>query len=192
MLRNYGEFSPSRLWIGALYYATGILYFLKGVQPFADFLRSRYQGIEGPPIIPVMTNPINLALAIFGLYRLCWKPELVVGCRTILGLSLIGHSSAVLLVFAAMGLTPRYRFDFAPFVTLAALVGYGSVSKTITQAGESWRKRVHVIAIGLCFLGIVSSHYLLLCHKVWSWGVPVEVRRALFPFAPFTHHTLGQ
>jgi hypothetical protein len=191
VLRNYGEISLSRLWIGALYYATGIPYFVKGIQPFADFFGSRYQGIEAPPITPVMTNPLTLLLAAIGLYRVFWKPELVVGCRTILGLSLIGHASAVLLIFSVWYLALRYRFDLAPFVTLAALVGYGSVSKGVTEARESWRKRVYIAAIGLCFLGILSSHYVLLVHKVWSFGVPPAVRHALLPFVPFAYHTLG-
>jgi hypothetical protein len=36
-------------------------------------------------------------------------------------------------------------------------------------------------------LGVVGSHYVLLVHKVWSIGAPMDVRLALFPFAPFAH-----
>jgi hypothetical protein len=43
-------------------------------------------------------------------------------------LTLIGHFTAVLLIFTAMYLALRYRFDLAPFMTLAALIGYRSVS----------------------------------------------------------------
>jgi hypothetical protein len=41
--------------------------------------------------------------------------------------------------------------------------------------------------VGLWVLGILGSHYILLVHKVWSIGVPMEVRLALFPFALFAH-----
>jgi len=43
------------------------------------------------------------------------------------------------------------------------------------------------ITASLCVLGILSSHYVLLIHKVWSIAVPMEVRLALLPFAPFAH-----
>jgi hypothetical protein len=192
VLRDYGEFSLSRLWIGALYYATGLPYLVKAMPPFAEFLRVRYWGLEAPPITPVLTNPLIALLAGIGLYRLWWMTELAAGCRTILTLALIGHASAVLLIFSAMYLALRYRFDLAPFMTLGAFIGYRSISVTARNAGETWRKRVRIAAIGLCFLGIFSSHYVLLVHKVWSTGVPEDVRLALFPFAPFTYHTLGQ
>jgi hypothetical protein len=192
VLRKYGEFDVGRIWIGALYYATGIPYVLKAVPPFAEFLRARYQVIEGPPITPVLTNPLTIILAGIGLYRVWWKPELSTQCVAILRLALIGHASTVLLILAAMGYTLRYRFDFAPFMTLAALIGYGSVSIAVTDAPESWLKRVRIAAIGLCLLGILASHYVLLIHKVWSIAVPIDVRLALFPFAPFTYHTLGR
>jgi hypothetical protein len=42
----------------------------------------------------------------------------------------------------------------------------------------------------LCVLGVLSSHYVLLIHKVWSIAVPMEVRLALLPFAPFAHAAL--
>ena len=185
VFHNYGEFDMGRVWIGALYYATGIPYMLKAVPPFAEVLRTRVAGIEAPPITPFLTNPITILLAGIGLYRLWWKPELPIRCVAVLRFTLIGHASAVLLILAAMFFTLRYRFDFAPFMTLAALIGYRSVSITAAEARETWQKRLSIAAIGLCVLGILSSHYVLLIHKVWSIAVPMEVRLRLLPFAPF-------
>jgi hypothetical protein len=196
VLHNYGEFNVGRIWIGALYYATGIPYFLKDVPPFAEFLHARIMGgariiaIEGPPITPVLTNPITIVLAGIGLYRVFWKPDIGTRDVTILHLVLIGHASAVFLILAAMTYTMRYRFDFAPFMTLAALVGYRSVLIVITGAREFWTKRMRIGMLSLCFLGIISSHYLLLIHKVWSHGVPMEVRLSLYRFVPFASHEL--
>jgi hypothetical protein len=38
---------------------------------------------------------------------------------------------------------------------------------------------------GICVLGVLGSHYILLVHKVWSIGVPMEVRLALFALCAF-------
>jgi hypothetical protein len=86
----------------------------------------------------------------------------------------------------------RYRFDLAPFMTLSALVGYCSISMAVTEARESWQKRASVAAIGLSFLGILSSHHLLLIHNVWSAAAPMDVRLSLLPFTPFLHSLLGR
>lgn len=192
MLRNFGEFNLGRIWIGALYYATGIPYVLKGVPPFAGFLHERFMGIEAPPITPFLTNPLTVILGALGVYRLWRNPELPASGVAILRLALIGNSLAVLLIFAAMYLALRFRLDLAPFMTLAAVVGYRHILAAAAQAPQRWRIRLRTAAATLCVLGIVSSHYVLLVHKVWSIGVPTEVRRALLPFAPFARAALDR
>jgi hypothetical protein len=184
-LENYGDLNLGRMWVGALYYATGIPYLLKSVPPFEAYLGSRFVSIEAPPIIPLFTNPLTILLAGIGLYRLWSGPQLQADGAAILRIALIGNASAVVLIFMASGLAMRYRFDLAPFVTLAALVGYRSLSLTAAESSEAWRKRLHVAAVGLCVLGILVSHYVLLIHKVWSMGSPMVIRRALSVFAPF-------
>ena len=77
--------------------------------------------------------------------------------------------------------TLRYRFDFAPFMTLASLIGYRSVSIATFEAQGRWVKRRLIAGIGLLAVDIVFSHYVLLMHKAWSMAVPMEVRLALIP-----------
>jgi hypothetical protein len=185
VLENYGDLNLGRMWIGALYYATGIPYLLKSVPPFAAYLQARYVAIEAPPIAPLLTNPLTILLAGIGLYRLWTRPRPPVDGVAILRLALIGNASAVAMIFMASGLALRYRFDLAPFMTLAAVVGYRCVSLTAAESSEAWRKRLHIAAVSLCVLGILVSHYVLLIHKVWSIGSPMEVRQALSVFAPF-------
>ena len=193
ILRKYGEFNVGRIWIGALYYATDIPYLLHTLSPFAEFLRSRLVIIEaGPPMTPVLTNPLTIILAGIGLYRVWWKPELSTHRVAVLRLTLLGHASAVILLLGFFAFHARYRFDFAPFMTLAALVGYGSVTTAVTEACDPLLKRVRIGAAGLCFLGILSSHYELLLYKVYGWVVPMDVRLALLPFAPFAHYVFGR
>ena len=184
-LENYGDLNLGRMWIGALYYATGIPYVLKSVPPFSAYLQARFVAIEAPPIIPLLTNPLTILLAGIGLYRLWTRPRLPVDSVAILRLALIGNASAVAMIFMASGLALRYRFDLAPVMTLAAVVGYRSVSLTAAECSKAWRKRLHIAAVGLCVLSILVSHYVLLIHKVWSIGSPMEVRQALSVFAPF-------
>jgi hypothetical protein len=193
ILRKYGEFNVGRIWIGALYYATDIPYLLHTLSPFAEFLRSRYVIIEaGPPMTPVLTNPLIIILASIGLYRVWWRPELNTQRVAILRLALLGHASAVVLLLGFFALHARYRFDFAPFMTLTALVGYGSVTMAVTEARDPWLKRARIGVAGLCFLGILASHYELLLYKVYGWVVPMDVRLTLLPFAPFAHYVFDR
>jgi hypothetical protein len=184
---NYGDISLGRAWIGALYYATGIPYVLKAVPPFAEFLHARFIGIEAPPITPLLTNPLTICLGVVGLARLWLNPATTAGGAMLLRFAMIGHAATVVTIFSAAYLALRYRFDLAPFTTLAALVGYRAVSTFAAETSESWRKRLLCAAAALCVLGILGSHYVLLIHKVWSIGVPMPVRLALLPFAPFAH-----
>jgi hypothetical protein len=192
VLREYGEFDVGRIWIGALYYVTDIPYLLKLISPFATFLHARVVLISSPPCTPVLTNPITIILASIGLYRVWWKPQLSIQNVAILRLALLGHASAVILVLGYWFFISRYRFDFAPFMTLAAFIGYSSVSIAVTDAPGSWRKRVCAAAVVLCFLGILFSHYELLLAKVYGWEVPMRVRLALLPFAPFAHYAVNR
>jgi hypothetical protein len=99
-LRNHGLFNLGRVWVGALYYATGLPWLLKGVPPFAEFLRAWYVRIEGPPSSPLLTNPLTVLLAGFGVYRPMRRPELPPGSLAIVRLALAGHLVAVLLIFS--------------------------------------------------------------------------------------------
>jgi hypothetical protein len=157
---------------------------LKGVPPFAEFLGAWYVRIEGPPTSPLLTNPLTIFLAGFGVYRLIWRPELRTGGLAIARLALVGHLAAVLLIFSTAFLTLRYRIDLAGFTTLATVLGYRSLC---IEAPEGSRKQLSIAGAGLCIIGILFSAYVLVLHKAWSMGVPMDVRLALRPFLPSTY-----
>jgi hypothetical protein len=184
VLRDYGDFNIGRVWIGALYYATGLPWLLKGVPPFAEFLQARVVAIEAPPLTPFLTNPIAVLFAAVGVYRVLWKSDLPARSLTMLRLVLAGHIVPVIIVFGFFYFTLRYRFDFVSFVTLALLIGYRSVSLMVGKARPEWARRCMIGGIVLMAVGIVFSHYALLMHKAWSMAVPMEVRLALVPFLP--------
>jgi hypothetical protein len=187
VFETYGPFNLSRVWIGALYYATGIPWLLKSVPAFGEFLQARYFRIEAPPLTPLLTNPLTILLAGIGLYRLSWRPDMRGDSLAILRMTLIGHAIMILMIFAFLALTLRYRFDFAPFMTLAAFVGYRSFSIVAAESSEKCQNRLSAAAVGLCFVGILFSHYVLVLHKAWSMGVPMDVRLSLRPFLPSTY-----
>jgi hypothetical protein len=184
-VRDYGVFDLDRIGIAVLYHATGIPYILKSVPAFAGLLRCCV--IEAPPLTPLLTNPLTILLAGVGLYRIWVSPDLQSRSLAMLRITLMAHAFAVVLILMFFTFTLRYRFDFAPFMTLAAFVGYRSLSMMAAGFSGTWRRRTLFAAVGLCVVGVLGSHYILLVHKVWSMGVPMEVRLALFPFAPFAH-----
>ena len=191
VLRDYGDFNVGRVWIGTLYYATGLPWLLKGVPPFAEFLRDRIVAIEAPPLTPLLTNPITVLLATVGVYRAFWKSDLPTRSLITLRVVLAGHVVPMIVVLGFFYFTLRYRFDFAPFMTLASLIGYRSVSLSLGAARDRQAGRWLAGGIVLMAVGIVFSHYALLMHKAWSMAVPVEVRRAVLPFLPFAYWPLA-
>jgi hypothetical protein len=88
--------------------------------------------------------------------------------------------------FTAIALALRSRLDLAPFMILAALVGYRWTSIASAEATDVWRRRLRIAAAGSCFLGILCSHDVLLLYKVWSMSVPPDGRSALLPFSPLS------
>jgi hypothetical protein len=155
------------------------------VHPFAEFLDSRIAKIEAPPFSPFLTKPLTIFLVGVGLYQLWWRPSLPRQAAAILRLALVAHSSAVLLILAAIYLTMRYWFDFAPFMTVAALIGHSSdVVDGGGKAGELAQAAEHR---GGEFVHAWDFRQPLrpFDPQVWSIAVPMPVRLALLPFAPF-------
>lgn len=190
VILDYGEVNPGRIWISSLYYATGIPYVLKSIPPVAEFLRARFDGLEGPPNSGLLTNPLTVLFAIYGLVRLVRRPDLPRGTVAILRITLVGHAAAILVLLSAMYLALRYRFDFAPFMTLAAFVGYYSFCLRMPALSPKLQARWRNGIAALCVAGILMSHCVLVFYKVTDFTVPEEVRRALFPLTRFARTAL--
>ncbi len=192
VVRNYGVFNPTRIGTSVLYYATEIPYVLGSVSPFAEYLRARFDILGEPPATGLLNNPLTVVLAALGLYRIVRRPDIRPEGVAILRLALIGHTSGVMFILTAMFVDLRYRFDFAPFMTLAAFAGYRSFSLAAASVQDERRRAIRLAAVVLCFQGIIGSHYTLMLYKISSGGVPIEVRSALLPLAPFSHATLDR
>lgn len=191
-ITEHGVYDLNRIGVSFLYYSTGIPYLIKNIPPFDDYLASHFDGLAAPPIAPVLVNPLTVIFAAVGLYRLFRAPDLPAGGGAIVWLALLGHFLLVLMTLAFMSMALRYRLDLAPFMTLAAFVGYRSASIAITGSERLMQRRVRNAAIVLCVGGILASHYTLLVYKITSHGVPMPIREALLPWAPFAHAALDK
>lgn len=70
----------------------------------------------------------------------------------------------------------RYRFDFAPCMLMAPLIGHRAISFTAAGTPGSWRKRLGIAAVGLCVPGILGDHCIRLVSKVWTIAVSMRAR----------------
>jgi len=123
-----GVFNLDRIGIAVLYYATRHPLHIKIPRRLSpDFLRCCV--IEAPPLTPLLTNPLTVLL--------CWRrslsPLVAAGSPASQLGDVANRTDRSCLcrcpdprVFPLS--TLRYRFDFAPFMTLAAFVGYRSLS----------------------------------------------------------------
>jgi hypothetical protein len=98
---------------------------------------------------------------------------------------MIGHAVAALLLCAAMTLTLRYRMDLAGLVILPAAFGYRAASLGLMELRPQLKRLVLAAVAVLAVTGIASSFYILVLAKILNPAVPVDVRCALQPYAPF-------
>jgi hypothetical protein len=174
---QYGTFNAGRIPISAVYYLTGIPYLLKHAAFAEGFLGRFYDALEGPPNSPLLTAPLWTLLALLGIRPMLRQAVAVA--------AMIGHGIAALLLCAAMALTLRYRMDLAGLVILPAAFGYRALSVWLAEAGPAARRWTAGGVAALSGFSILASFYMLVLAKILNPAVPVEVRCALQPYAPF-------
>lgn len=173
-----GTLNLGRVPISALYYFTGLPYIFKYSGALGVHLQSFYDVIEGPPSSPFLTGPLWTLLATVGFGSMLRRGPVVIA-------TFLGHVLASFLLLAAIALTLRYRADFAGLLGLSAVFGYIVISGWLSECAPSARRQAIVIVVTLCAGGIVGSHYVLVMAKILTPAVPVAVRCALQPLAPF-------
>jgi hypothetical protein len=185
---KYGELNPNRILASLLYYTTGLPYLVKNIAPFADYFRTHFDGVQAPPSSGVFTNPLIVILAAAGVWQLWRKPGIAFNGRMLLSLTLAGQFLIMLLLFSAMYLALRYRFDFAPFMSLAAALGYRSFSQSLSNRSARQRAFVGNAAIVATVVGVICSHYVLIMYKTMTVeAMPEYVRPWLLHLAPFAY-----
>jgi hypothetical protein len=191
LLDRFGELDISRVWYALLYYVTGTAYFLQSVPLFADWIAQRYFLIATPPAAEPLLVPLQLALAWLGLRRIWRVADLPAGGAVTAAFVLVGHAFAGAVVLGYYAVAVRYRADFAPFVMFACLLGYPAAAAGLASSSERARGRWLAAALAAALLGVAVSHYTLVLYKITDRYVPMEIRRAWVPLAPFAAPALS-
>jgi hypothetical protein len=191
VIDNFGEINLSRMGYGFLYYATGTAYFLQFVPAFAGWIAQRYYSIQTPPMAEPLLVPLQLAVAGFGLRRVFRNIALPVGGVLTAALVLIGHLVPAFIILGYYAVVIRYRADFAPLVMFAFFLGYPLVVSALNTRDVRARKRWQVAALAGSLVGVVVSHYTLVLFKITDRSLPMDVREAWVPLAPFAATALS-
>ncbi len=174
MYHLHGAFNPERIPAAFLYYMTGLTVVLKHTGPFSPWLGTFFDGIEGPPSSPLLTNPLWTGMAGIGFVPALRRNGMIAA-------TLSGHLLAALFLMCAMFLALRYRLDLTGLMVLPGLFGYIAVSRWL--AGGGWVATVGIPAISV--IGVGVALYVLVMAKVLNISEPVAVRCKLQQFAPF-------
>lgn len=173
-----GAFNVRRIPIALSYYFAGLPYIFKYHGVVGEFLRTLYDGIEGPPSSPLLTSPLWTLLAVIGV-----RPAFRRG--PVIAATFAGHALAAFILLGAMSLTLRYRMDMAGLIGLPAAFGYIVLSNWLSRQTPKFRGPAFGAVIVMSAVGIVGSHYVLIMSKILNPAVPAEVRCWLQPIAPF-------
>jgi hypothetical protein len=185
MYRLYGAFNLQRIPAALLYYTTGLTVLLKHAAPFTAWLGDHFDGIEGPPSSPLLTNPLWTGMAVIGVAPALRRSALTAA-------TLAGHALAALLLMCAMFMALRYRIDLTGLMVLPAIFGYIAVSKWLAGVTGRARTGLNAAIVALCVMGIVCALYVLVMAKILNLWAPVAVRCELQHIAPFLDVTSPQ
>jgi len=151
-----GEFNPARMWFGLLYYFLPVCFLtVDGTLLLADYQRLMVE-IELPPGSFFASDPVLTLLSLVFLARLRAVWRAMPGLVAMAG----GLALPALLMLGLIFMNFRYRQEFYPFLTLAALgallIGGGG-----RLARWAWP---------LTLAGVVASHLFLLMYGVARFG----------------------
>jgi hypothetical protein len=183
MFRLHGAFNLARMPTSLLYFTTGLTFVLKYSGPLGGWLGDMYDGIEGPPTSPLLTNPLWTVMAIIGLVPALRRSVLTAA-------ALAGHVVAALFLLCLMYLALRYRLDLNGLLVLPAVFGMIGASRWLSGARHRTRTIVTAGIIAVSVLGVIAALYVLLMAKIMNFAAPVEVRCGLQRFAPFVPVTI--
>jgi hypothetical protein len=171
VFNRYGDFSIVRIGYGLMYYFLPLWAIISHNHEFmfASFQRRTVASIDMPPSSFFLTDPLLMLLT--GVFL--W---LALSRRTPMGLSrrscgvlLAGLvvPALMMLMFEYMAL--RYRVEFYPFLTAAALFGFYAMCARERWVPPGWLGGTIVAAAAL---GIIASHFILALYWLSLPGPP--------------------
>jgi len=124
-LHQYGEFNPVRLGYGLLYYFLPIWVLRDGSGQllWSDYVQRTMDSVELPPSSFLISDPLLVGLAIYGVILLLRRRG-EVPMRAPIALACVGLAVPILLMLSAISMTFRYRVEFYPLFELCAFMGF--------------------------------------------------------------------
>jgi hypothetical protein len=171
--RLYGEFNPIRVGYGLLYYFTPAWIFRDGSGQFLwqGFASRTLDSAELPPAGFLVTDPLLLGLAVYGMVRLI-RDRALPG-RSLIGLTGFGLSVPGLLMLMAIHMTFRYRMEFYPLFELFGFIGFGCIAAAAARrrgVGRLSAKATEGVVAMAALWSIVIAHGLWLIYAVSPLG----------------------
>lgn len=156
-VQQYGEFNLLRLPFGLMYYFFPVWVFRdnQGDLLWSAFQQRLLDAIELPPSSFLVSDPLILGLAVFGLYQL--RRDSRLPHRGDLALALAGLLVPIFLLLTAISMTYRYRIEFYPFFELSALIGF----RYLVASPSVHRRRLCAVATAA---GIVGAHVFVFLY----------------------------
>jgi len=137
-LHEYGEFNPIRLLYGLGYYFLPVWALPDGAGGllWSGFRDRVFDSVELPPGSFLVSDPLLIGLAAYGLVRLARRGN---GLRRGFVVPVLaGLLVPIVLMLSAIDLAFRYRLEFYPFLELAAFVGFADLLTVGGRRARGW------------------------------------------------------
>jgi hypothetical protein len=172
LIARYGEFNVVRIGYALMYYFLPLWAIIGHNHEFmfTSFQRRTIYSVEMPPSSFFLTDPLLILLTPVFLWLALGRSTPEGLNRRSCGLLLAGLAVSWLIILMFHSITLRYRVEFYPFLTAAALLGFYAMCARERWVPPRWLGGTIVAA---ATLGIVASHLILALYWL-SWFGPVE------------------
>jgi hypothetical protein len=165
-LADYGEFSPWRLPYGLIYYFFPVWVLRDGTGQllWSGFTQRAMIDIELPPSSFILSDPLLVAFALYGVWRLARGS---VPRRAPIVLAGLGLAVPGVLMLTAAAMAFRYRMEFYPFFELCGLIGFGCLP-------AAPGRRTELAIGGAALASVVAAAFLWLLSMLSPFGTAAQ------------------
>jgi len=162
-LHDYGEFNPVRLGYGLLYYfvPVWVLRDDSGQLLWSGFVRRAIDTVELPPSSFLVSDPLLLGVALYGVVRLVRGNA--IPRRAPIVLAAVGLLVPIILMLIAIVMAFRYRMEFYPLFELCAFVGLWLLLTAPSR-------RFEPVVGGAALASIFAAHFFWLLYMLSPFG----------------------
>lgn len=177
VLNRYGRFSVVRIGYALMYYFLPLWAIIGHNHEFmfASFQRRTITAVDMPPSSFFLTDPLLILLTALFLWLVLARRTPEGLSRRSCGLLLAGLAVSGLMILMFEWMALRYRVEFYPFLTAAALLGFYAVCTRERWVPPRWLAAPIVAAAAL---GMIASHLILALYWFGLLG-PVELNALL-------------